>query len=399
MQNSWKYDVCVVGGLGHVGLPFGLAIANTGQRVMLNDINEKALDTVAQGKMPFLELGAEELLKKVLGKNLFISSNPSVISESKIIVVIIGTPVDEHLNPTINQYLDFLNSIMPQIQNGQHILLRSTIYPGTSEKVHRLLECAGKKVGFSFCPERVVEGKAIEEIANFPQIVSAFDDESYLEAETLFKQLTNDVIRLSPLEAELAKIFTNTWRYISFAISNQLYEISTANGVDFYRIHNALTYRYPRCKEFALAGFTAGPCLLKDTMQLAAFSNNIFFLGHSAMLVNEGLPNFVVDRLKAKYDLSQKNVGILGMAFKPDNDDKRESLSYKLKKMLEPESKRVLCTDVYIIDERFVSLDHVLKESDILIVGVPHKEYRELEIPSHIILVDVWNTFQRGGLF
>jgi UDP-N-acetyl-D-mannosaminuronic acid dehydrogenase len=305
MENSMKtenekYDVCVIGGLGHVGLPFGLALANAGKTVILNDINKESIRIVKSGRMPFKEEGADILLPKVLNKTLFVSSDKEVISKSHYVVVIIGTPVDEYLNPKYKLLFDFLDGTIDYIKNGQHVLLRSTIFPGTTEGVRRYFENAGKKVNISFCPERVVEGNALEELSKFPQIISAFDEKSFQEAEDLFKLLTNEVIKIKPIEAELAKIFTNTWRYIQFAIANQLYEISTQNDVDFYKVYEAITYKYPRCANLPMAGFAAGPCLFKDTMQLAAYSNNSFFLGHAAMLINEGLPNFIIQMLKSK---------------------------------------------------------------------------------------------------
>src|SRR6185312_8992597 len=163
----------------------------------------------------------------------------------------------------------------------------------------------------------------------------------------LFKVLTKKVIVTKPVEAELAKLFTNTWRYINFAISNQFYMIANASGHDFYNIYDAMTQDYPRLKSFAKAGLAAGPCLFKDTMQLSAFSGNNFFLGHSAMLVNEGLPDFMIEAMKDRYKLENKTVGILGMAFKGENEDPRESLSYKLMKRLELEADTVLCHDPY----------------------------------------------------
>ena len=162
---------------------------------------------------------------------------------------------------------------------------------------------------------------------------------------------TSCILFLSPIEAELAKLFTNTWRYIQFSIANYFYQITTQKNLDFYKIYEAITYNYPRAKDFPAAGFAAGPCLHKDTMQVVAYSNNSFFMGHAAMLVNEGLPNFIVQRLKEKYSLKDKIVGILGMAFKANNDDKRESLSYKLRNILDIEAKKVICSDVYIRED------------------------------------------------
>ncbi|MBF0318262.1 MAG: nucleotide sugar dehydrogenase [Nitrospirae bacterium] len=393
------YDVCVVGGLGHVGLPLGIMLAKAGKRVVLYDINTKAIDTVSKGKMPFLEAGAEEILNEVLNKNLFVSNDRAVITESHYVVIVIGTPVDEHLNPQFTIFKQFFDGLTGCLKDGQHIILRSTVFPGTTEKIKEYLDTTGKRIRVSFCPERIAEGKAIVELRTLPQIVASFDSASEEEAARLFGLLTDDIIYLTPIEAELAKLYTNVWRYIQFSISNQFYQITTQHNLDFYKIYNAITYKYPRTESFPSAGFAAGPCLFKDTMQLAAFSNNSFFLGHAAMLINEGLPNFIVSMLKDHHTLKDKTVGILGMAFKANNDDKRESLSYKLKKILAIESKQVLCSDVYINEPGFVTAEELINASDIIVLGTPHKEYAAMGIPKNKVMVDVWNFFGNGGLF
>jgi UDP-N-acetyl-D-mannosaminuronic acid dehydrogenase len=321
------------------------------------------------------------------------------VAKSHFVIIIIGTPVDEHLNPRYTLMKQFFVNLMDDIHDGQHIILRSTIYPGTTEKIRQLFLSHKKKVRLSFCPERVAQGQAVEEIHSLPQIIAGFDGESIEEARELFSSITDEIIVLEPLEAELAKLFTNVWRYIQFAIANQFYQLAVDNDVDFYKIYNAITYKYPRMKGIPGAGFAAGPCLFKDTMQLANYANNTFFLGHSSMLVNEGLPNFIVQKLKSKYALRDKTVGILGMAFKANNDDNRESLSYKLKKILEIEAKAVLCSDVYIREPDFVTAGFLIENADIIVLGTPHREYASLAISDDRILVDVWNFYGKGGLF
>jgi len=390
-------DVCVIGGLGHVGLPLGISFAEAGKQVVLYDINERAAETVSSGKMPFLEIGAEETLNKVLGKTLSISTDPNVISEASFVVVVIGTPVDEHLNPELPIFREFFDGIIDAIRDGQHIVLRSTVFPGITEWTKDYLESRGKKVALSFCPERISQGYAMEELRSLPQIIAAFDDDARRQAAELFSALTDDIIHLEPLEAELAKLFNNVWRYIQFAIANQFFQIADQQGLDFYRIYNALTYKYPRSKGFPKAGFAAGPCLFKDTMQLAAYSDNSFFLGHAAMLINEGLPNHIVRMLKDRYGLKDKTVGILGMAFKANNDDKRQSLSYKLRKLLEIEAKAVLCSDVYIHEPGFVAARELVAKSDIIVIGAPHRQYAELKIPPDKIVADVWDFVKKGA--
>lgn len=392
-----KYDICVVGGCGHVGLPLAILFADKGFDVCIYDIDKEALETVNDGKMPFLEEGAEELLKTVIGSSLFTTNDPKVISISKFIVIVIGTPVDEHLNPKFTLMKDFFSNLLPYFKDGQIIILRSTVFPGTTGRINELFKNSGLKVYVTYCPERIAQGKAMRELMEMPQIISGFDDNAIEEVANLFKTLTQNIIILNPMEAELAKLFTNTWRYIQFATANQFYTIATNYGLDFYKIYDAMKCKYPRAKDFPPAGFAAGPCLLKDTMQVAAFNNNTFFLGHAAMLINEGLPNFIVQKLKEKYSLKDKRVGILGMAFKANSDDKRESLSYKLKKILEIEARKVLCSDVYIHEKGFVSAHELIRNSDIIILGAPHKEYKDLVINEN--LVDVWNFYGKGGLF
>jgi UDP-N-acetyl-D-mannosaminuronic acid dehydrogenase len=392
------YDICIVGGCGHVGLPLGMAMADQGQRVVLYDINKEVVNKVNDGVVPFKENNAQPVLARVTkNKKLQATNDPKVIAKSDAVVLVIGTPVDEHLNPKVKEIIRAIKEIEAYLGDGQLLVMRSTLYPGVTDKVKAYLDKQGKKTAVAFCPERIVEGHALTELYELPQIVAGCTPEATKRASDLFKVLTKKIVVTKPIEAEMAKLFTNTWRYINFAISNQFYMIANASGTDFYNIYNAMTEDYPRLKSFAKAGLAAGPCLFKDTMQLSAFSGNNFFLGHSAMLVNEGLPAFVVDAMKQKYDLSKSTVAVLGMAFKGDNDDPRESLSYKLKKELEVEADTVLCHDPYIQDPRFVSLDEIKKRADIVVLATPHSDYKKEDWKGKEV-VDMWNFYGNGGL-
>ena len=208
--------------------------------------------------------------------------------------------------------------------------------------------------------------------------------------------LTESIVELEPEEAELAKLFTNNWRYIKFAAANQFYVMANDHGLDFDRIRKALAHDYPRAADMPGAGFAAGPCLFKDTMQLAAFTDNSFVLGHSAMLVNEGLPLYLVTRMEKTHDLADLRVGILGMAFKGESDDIRSSLSYKLKRILEFRSREVFCTDPYVtVDDTLLPLDEVLERSDVLDHrrSAPGVRRRVTDKP----VVDVWNLLGQTG--
>ena len=385
--------VVIVGGCGHVGLPLGIVLASkAGLQVELLDIDRAKIDMVNSGKMPFMERGADELLREVAGKSLHATVDPTCINDADAVITVVGTPVDRHLNPTVGDVYRSIDALLDQMRDGTLLVLRSTVYPGVTKLVHERLKRLKRKVLLAFCPERIAEGNAVEELTQLPQIVSGFDPEAIAAASQLFGLIAPSLIELTPQEAELAKLFTNAWRYANFAISNQFYMLAEKQGLDFYRIHNAVTRDYPRMRSFAKAGFAAGPCLLKDTLQLAAFSQNNFFLGHAAMLINEGLPMFLVEQIRPS-GLSEKRVAILGMAFKSESDDKRDSLSYKLKKLLEVEALEVLCTDPYISEPGFVPLETAIKKADIVIVGAPHKVYKDLEIPSGKQIIDPWNFF------
>jgi UDP-N-acetyl-D-mannosaminuronic acid dehydrogenase len=398
VPEMFNFDICVIGGCGRVGLPLSIAFADKGLNVVIYDLDKDRMDEISQGVMPFLEEGCPEKLKKVINKNLRTTDNPDLISQSKFIITTTGTPVEEHLNPQYTSMTKFFNDLLPFLVKGQYIILRSTVYPGTADRINRLLKESGANVHLAFCPERIVEGKALEELASLPQIVSAFDEQVVQEVSNLFQKLTKDVVVLEPIEAELAKLFTNAWRYIEFSTANQFFMLADQYHLDFYKIYHGMTYKYPRTQGLPKAGFAAGPCLLKDTMQLAAFSNNSFFLGHSAMLVNEGLPNYIVQKLKEKTDLRDKSVGILGMAFKANSDDERDSLSFKLKAILQIEAKAVYCTDPYVKRDYFISIEELVNICDIIIVAAPHNEYKTLDIGKDKILVDIWNFFNKGGI-
>jgi UDP-N-acetyl-D-mannosaminuronic acid dehydrogenase len=385
-----KYDVCVIGGAGHVGLPLSVALAAKGKRVVIYDLNEKALVGINAGKMPFLEEGCEPLLRSTINKTLFTSTEASSIGEAKFVIVIIGTPVDEHLNPVHEQLWKFFDSISVHLNGDQILILRSTVFPGTTSKVRSNLKSKIPGIEVCFACERILEGKAMEELYKLPQIIAGDNPEAVEQVAELFRNLTAEIIVTGCIEAELTKLFTNSWRYAQFAIANQFYMISESYGADFYKIYAAMTANYPRTRHFPKAGFAAGPCLFKDTMQLNAFANNTYFLGNSAMLVNEGLPNFLVSQLKTKYKLDTMRVGVLGMAFKAESDDRRESLSYKLRKILLVEAREVLCSDEYIVDERFVPASELVDKCDIIIIGAPHKAYKTMDYKGKVV-VDVWN--------
>ena len=396
--DEFTHDVVVVGGCGHVGLPLAIAFADRGAAVLVYDISAHHVGLVNNSILPFDEPGAGDKLKAAVASgNLRASTDPAVVASARNVIVVIGTPVDEHLNPDPQAIPRALESCVPHFRDGQLLVLRSTVFPGVTRLVEQMLGDHGLDLDVSFCPERIAEGRAMTELFDLPQIVSGCTPQAEERAAQLFKQLTDTVVQLTPEEAELAKLFTNTWRYIKFAAVNQFFMIADSRGLDFERIRTGLALDYPRAADMPGAGFAAGPCLFKDTMQLAAVNDNNFALGHAAMLVNEGLPLYVVSKLAQEHDLAKLTVGILGASFKAGSDDIRSSLAYKLRRIVEFKARRVLMTDPYVtVDPSLVPLQQVLDEADLLIVATPHPEYRSIHTDKPV--ADVWNVLGQDAV-
>ena len=390
-------DLVVLGGGGHVGLPLSLVFARAGLRVGIYDTNERTLERIGRAEMPFLENGADALLAELLPTGrLALSADAAILGRSDTIIVVIGTPVDEFLNPSMTVFERAVDQIAPHLRDGALVVLRSTVYPGTTEYVAGHLAARGCRVDVAFCPERIAEGHALEELGSLPQIVGADAPAAGDRAAALFERLGLEIVRTTTKEAELAKLLTNTWRYMKFAVANQFFTISHQAGVDYTNVLRAIRQDYPRAADLPGPGFAAGPCLFKDTMQLAAFTSDHFPMGQAAMQVNEGLPAYVVAALERRYgSLRGRTVGILGMAFKAESDDTRASLSFKLRKLLAWAGATVLCTDPYVLDARFVGLEQVVAESDTIILGVPHRAYRGLELGGRDV-VDIWGALGEG---
>jgi UDP-N-acetyl-D-mannosaminuronic acid dehydrogenase len=390
--------VVVVGGGGHVGLPFALVLAECGYEVVSLDISEKTVDLINSGSMPFLEAGAQELLEEMLEKKRFKASlDHSELVEAEIVVIVIGTPIDEHLNPDPNSVVNVISKCIPYLNSSQLVLLRSTVFPGVTARVSEILYSFSLEPDLVFCPERILEGHALRELKELPQIIGASSTTASERSMSLFEKLGVKTFVVTPEEAELAKLFTNVWRYIKFAAANQFWLMSNEAGMDYSKIREAITFDYPRASDLPNAGFTAGPCLFKDTMQLAAFSNNSFGLGHSAMLINEGMPLYIVSKLEEKHDLKKLTVGILGMSFKGESDDIRSSLAYKLKKILLFKAAKVVTSDPYVkVDGSLITQEELLSQADIIVIGAPHKIYQEIHFQKPVI--DVWDLLGKGNL-
>ena len=174
-----KYDVCVVGGAGHVGAPLSIVLAQKGCRTLIHDISRPALAALAAGSLPFLEEGGEPMLREVLAAGrLGFSPNPADIAGIPHIILTVGTPVDEFHNPVVRSLTDCIDALLPYLSDDQTLILRSTVFPGVTDFLDGYLKARGKRPLIAFCPERVVQGKAIKEIQSLVQMVSGTTPEA-----------------------------------------------------------------------------------------------------------------------------------------------------------------------------------------------------------------------------
>ena len=389
-----KNNICIIGGVGHVGAPLGLVLSSKGYNVVLIDKDKKNIKSLNNGIMPFLEEGSTKLLKKmIIKKKIYATQNLSEVKKSKYIIICVGTPINSQLNPNLKNFVNFFYSLKKYLNKNHIIIIRSSVYPGVSNKVFEIIKNRCRNL--SYCPERIVQGKAIVELPKLSQIVSGKNTRAKLESGKLFKKISKKIIYTGIMEAELIKLFSNAYRYINFSISNQFYMICKNQNIDFHKIRKIMRDDYKRNANIPMAGFAAGPCLLKDTMQLSSFYNHKFSLGHTAMSINEGLPKFLIKKLNKEYNLRKKTIGVLGLSFKSDTDDLRDSLSIKLLKQLKARKIKTLQSDEYYKDKHNIDKKLLVKKSDIIIVATPHKAYKNLKISKNKILVDIWGFIEK----
>lgn len=395
-------------GIGRVGLPLGLVFAQQGLKVYGVDVNEKYIQILQRGVMPFLEEGGQKFLKKHLGKNFIPSLDVSVVKDCKFIVLTLGTPVDENMNPSLVQIDMALHALKPFLCSNQVLILRSTVSPGTTEYVRNFINKikdlnVGRNFYLAFCPERIAEGKAIKELYEIPQIIGGIDRKSAKKAAELFKALKVKCLRTDAVSAELAKLFTNMYRYISFGVANEFMILASKYNRDIYEIVKLVNKDYKR-GGLAFPGLTGGACLFKDGFFLI---NDIPFndLIATAWKINEAIPLFLIEKIRKRMRLTDKKAVILGAAFKANIDDIRESLSFKVKKALQREGAEVILHDP-LIEKYSQDLNKVLENASLVFLATKHDYYlSHLKIENIKALVkkdclfcDVWNIFKTGKI-
>ena len=388
--------ISIIGGGGRVGLPLAIALAREQHQVVVIDKDTSRVKKINERIMPFHELGAEDELKKIPLEYLEATDKDIAISDSEVCILVIGTPVLDDGTPTSDDLVTLVSGIIPNLKTVKLLMLRSTIYPGLTIKLQKVLNDFNLDTKISYCPERIAEGSAMEELYKLPQIIGADDAVSQKISSKVFEGISSSIVFTSILEAELTKLFANSYRYIKFAIANEFFKIAADSGASWEKIWQALKLDYPRAADIPLPGFAAGPCLVKDTIQLHFFAGPTFKLGKIAIEINEEFPDYLVSYLEQNYDLSKLTIGILGMTFKQDVDDFRSSLSFRLRRILIGKAKKVLCSDPLLTKSYFVGRVELIENSDIIIIATPHKEYSEMIFDQPV--VDIWRISSSKSL-
>lgn len=398
-------STAAVVGIGRVGLPLALFLADRGLDVQGIDANTGHVETIRGGRVPFVEEGAQALLDAHLGKRFHPTVDLGAVAAVDTIVVTLGTPVDEHNNPVYLPIENLVRAMLPHLHAGQLLVLRSTVSPGTTEHLARLIERnttlrIGRDVFLAFCPERIAEGRSIEELPQVPQIVGGIDVESTRRASAFFQRVTPVIHQVDARSAELAKLFCNMYRYIDFAIANEFMMIAEQHGRDVYPIIHAINTGYVR-GGIKLPGLAGGPCLYKDGFFL---TGRIPYneLISSAWKINETVPAYLVERLRSVVPLEGAAVAILGMAFKKNIDDPRNALSFKLRKILLAEGADVRTHDPFLSSASF---EEAVRDADAIVIAMNHDAFRVRGLAAlrelaraKAVVVDVWNLFGTGRI-
>lgn len=391
-------NVAVIGAAGHVGLPFSLVCAKAGHKVYGIDNNEELIKRLEKGEVPYIEHGAKALLSN---QKVEFTTNPSYIKECDVVAIMLGTPVDHENNPRLDALFDFVDhTLVPYMKKGVLVLLRSTVAPGTTERVRDRIESKtewkeGVDFHLVFCPERVLQTKSIEETETLPQIIGAFSTVSYAIARDFNKTYNeNDQLYLTPREAEIGKLMTNMYRYVTFALANEFWIIGQKQGVNIEKVTKAINHNYNRMGLPLPGPNVGGPCLFKDGRFLVS---DIPFgdLINTSFLINEGMPDYIFNCIKS-LNSNVKKVLILGATFKANCDDTRNSLAFKMKKVCYKHGAEVDMVDpLSDVDLPLPKFSN--QQYDAVILMTPHDVFRTTNLELYredCIIADVWKFFE-----
>jgi len=398
-------SVAVVG-LGRVGLPLALSFADRGLDVIGVERLRPVLDQVEEGRMPFRETGTQDVLQRVRASGrLRLTDAVADAAQADHIVLTLGTPAYEHIEIDMSQIRAVIDGLLGVLREGHSLVLRSTVAPGTTDWVAGYLEQrrgfrVGEELFVSHVPERIAADHFLEEIATLPCIIGGAGERSGARAAELFEVFGTEIVQTTPVQAELAKIWTNILRYTQFALPNLLMMEAEQYGANVFDVIDLINHDYPR-GGMAVPGLTAGACLRKDFAFSEERSSAPGML-LAVSRVHETVPLFLVKGLRARLggSLRDRKVAVLGLTFKRDSDDVRDSLSGKLVRLLDRELARVACHDPNVTTGS-EPLETALDGAHAVVIATNHSAFEGLadRLRPGVLLVDPWRVSGSSEVF
>ncbi|MDA3037208.1 MAG: nucleotide sugar dehydrogenase [Actinomycetota bacterium] len=400
-MSKFKYNLAVIG-LGYVGLPLAIEAANNKLKVAGYDINESVVDSLNKFTSHVEDI-TDKVLQDALSKDFLITSDSSVLGESEFIVISVPTPLTDY-QPDLSYVEAATKSISENLTKGQIIILESTTYPGTTlEIVKPILEknsnlVAGEDFLLGYSPERIDPGNKEWTFKNTPKIVSGINEKSLKKISEFYNSIIDQVVEVSGTrEAEMVKLIENTYRQVNIAMVNELAILSNMLDIDIWEVVDAA-----KTKPFGFQSFRPGPgvgghCIPIDPKYLSFKTRQIgqpVRFVELAQEINNSMPNYVISRISELMNRKEKllknsKILILGVAYKKDIGDTRESPAIDIIESLLEKSAEVSFYDPYV-DELLVNKESILKEQDLesisnydmVIIHTPHTSFSKIDFEN-----------------
>ena len=381
-----KFKVSVVGGAGHIGLPLSLFISSFGHDVTIIDTNQKVLEGLKGGNLPFYEDGLDKYLKKAQKNNIKLSNNNQDLSKSDFVIITLGSSSEAK---DIDLFKKVMDDVIKNIKKESNIILRSTIDIGSIEEIRSNPEFIEKNINLAYCPERIAEGMSLIELPQIPQIIGISDDNNFLIFQNFFNTLNIESIKTTYQNAVFIKLFTNTYRYSEFSIVNEFFNIAQKNSIDFDEIIKIAKKDYPRLKNMPSKGFVGGPCLIKDSKTFYENYAKDNILLSAIQNINTDFFKSILDTCNKIFE--EKIVIQLGITFKPNSDDLRSSLSYEFNNYLRENGFKVYVVDKYVNQEdtdiEIFKYEDVKDKTKNLLISTYHDYFKNLDLNNKKVVV------------
>ena len=381
-----KFNVSVVGGAGHIGLPLSLFISSFGHDVTIIDTNQKVLEGLKGGNLPFYEDGLDKYLKKAQKNNIKLSNNNQDLSKSDFVIITLGSSSEAK---DIDLFKKVMDDVIKNIKKESNIILRSTIDIGSIEEIRSNPEFIEKNINLAYCPERIAEGMSLIELPQIPQIIGISDENDFLIFQNFFNTLNIESIKTTYQNAVFIKLFTNTYRYSEFSIVNEFFNIAQKNSIDFDEIIKIAKKEYPRLKNMPSKGFVGGPCLIKDSKTFYENYAKDNILLSAIQNINTDFFKSILDTCNKLFE--EKIVIQLGITFKPNSDDLRSSLSYEFNNYLRENGFKVYVVDKYVNQEdtdiEIFKYEDVKDKTKNLLISTYHDYFKNLDLNNKKVVV------------